>query len=63
MKKGEAHFIFEDGLTIDAKEGDAILILANVGYKMSGDFDAVLVNSPAFDMKNEEQIELWEDKA
>ncbi len=56
--KGRAHFIFEDGTEIDAKEGDALFVPAGLGYKMNGNFDAVLVNSPPFNLANEEKIEL-----
>ena len=56
--KGKAHFIFEDGTEIDVRQGDALLVPAGLGYKMSGDFDVVLVNSPPFDSANEEEIEL-----
>lgn len=57
LLRGEGHFVFEDGAEIDVKKGDTLFVPANLGYKMKGDFDAVLVNVPAFDINNEEKYE------
>jgi mannose-6-phosphate isomerase-like protein (cupin superfamily) len=55
---GEAHFIFGDGAKIYVNPGDVLLIPAGLGYKMIGNFDAVLLNSPPFNLANEEKIKL-----
>ena len=54
--EGSGHFSFDDNSKIDVVKGDVLLIPANIGYKMNGHFDAVLVNSPAFDIKNEVEV-------
>jgi mannose-6-phosphate isomerase-like protein (cupin superfamily) len=56
--RGKAHFVFEDETELDVKQGDVLLVPAGSGYKMNGNFDAVLVNSPPFNPTNEEEIEL-----
>ena len=42
-----------DNETISVKDGDVIFIEKNTTYSMDGEFDAVLINTPAFDINNE----------
>ena len=38
---------------VNVKDGDVLYIEKNTSYSMEGSFDAVLINTPAFDIKNE----------
>jgi mannose-6-phosphate isomerase-like protein (cupin superfamily) len=49
VKKGEEEF--------RARPGDVIFVPRDTEYHFEGTFKAVLINSPAFDPKNEEIIE------
>ena len=50
--KAEAVFIINNEI-VNVKDGDVLYIEKNTSYSMKGHFDAVLINSPAFDIKNE----------
>lgn len=42
-----------DNESIIVKDGDVLFIEKNTVYSMEGTFDAVLINTPAFDINNE----------
>ena len=42
-----------DNKTVQVNNGDLIFISKNTIYSVEGTFDAVLINTPAFDIKNE----------
>lgn len=48
LLNGNAQFIF-DGETIDIQSGEMLVIPKNTKYAFKGKFDAILVDSPAFD--------------
>ena len=50
--KANARFKIDNEI-IDANDGDVIFISKNTLYSVEGNFDAVLINTPAFDIKNE----------
>lgn len=50
--EGEATFVFEEE-TIDIQSGEMIAIPKNTKYAFKGIFDAILVDSPAFDPKDD----------
>ena len=54
--EGEAEFQFEDKV-IKIEKNSTLLIPKNTKYKMSGFFKAVLVNSPAFNISDEEHFD------
>lgn len=56
--QGKAYFTFEDGSEFDINQGDVFYIPSDTVYKMIGEFDAVLINSPAFDLDKEERVDL-----
>ena len=50
VKKGKKKFI--------AEHGNVIFIPKNTEYQFSGTFEAILINSPAFNPKNEKIIKI-----
>ena len=49
---GQAEFNFEDS-NISLKEGEMLVIPKNTKYAFNGKFDAILVDSPAFDQNDD----------
>ena len=50
--KADAEFKINNEI-VNVKDGDVLYIEKNTSYSMKGHFDAVLINTPAFDIKNE----------
>ncbi len=51
-----------DGKIVKVKDGDVIFISKNTLYSVVGNFDAVLINTPAFDIKNEQtESVIWQE--
>ena len=50
--KAHAEFVIDNEI-IPVINGDLIFISKNTTYCVEGDFDAVLINTPAFDIGNE----------
>ena len=50
--KADAEFKINNEI-VNVKDGDVLYIEKNTSYSMEGHFDAVLINTPAFDIKNE----------
>jgi mannose-6-phosphate isomerase-like protein (cupin superfamily) len=57
LLRGTGRFDLADGTALEARQDDAVFIPAGVSYKMSGDFDAVVVNAPALDPGSELKVE------
>ena len=53
LLKGKGEFKFKNQLKINAKKGDVLFIPVDTLYSMEGNFDAVLINTPAFNIINE----------
>lgn len=54
--EGGAKFTFE-GYTLQAQKGEIVYVPAGTPYEMEGEFKAVLINAPPFDIKNEVAFE------
>ena len=50
--EGEAKFIFTDQI-VNVEKFSSLFIPANTEYKMIGHFQAILINSPAFNINDE----------
>lgn len=53
---GYGNFHFED-ITFETKAGDVVYVPARTPYFVEGEFRAVLINSPAFQLSKEVKLE------
>jgi len=55
--EADARVEFASSEVVNVSTGDALFISAGTEYQITGTFTAVLVNSPAFEVKNERERE------
>jgi len=55
--EGRVSFTFDEG-GFEAKAGDIVYVPAGTAYEMEGNFEAVLISAPPFELSNE----VWIDK-